>query len=387
MSRRRVCIVGSGTTYLSGISYYTYFLARALASDIEVSVILMRKLVPRVLYPGRNRVGVQLTNVSTNEFAPTFNGIDWTLFPSLPRAVSFLRRQQPEFIVLQWWSVSSLLAYLVLARAGRRSGARVILELHEDLDTREASVPILGPLAARLVHVIFDRADAYVVHSNWDMYRLRDRYGLDERRCYVIPHGPFEVTSPRCRPERKERITQSVTILFFGTIRPYKGLEYLIDAFDSLPREEGQSWRLVIVGETWGNWVIPLQKVSASPHSNDIEVCNRYATDEEVKYYFGIADIVALPYLRSSASGPLHLTMAAGLPVVVTRVGGLTAAAESYSGAVLVNAADADDLRRGILEARQLVGRVHKDPYSWDAVRKLYEAVFVKASAEGSEAS
>jgi Glycosyl transferase 4-like domain len=144
VSRRRVCIVGSGTTYLSGISYYTYFLARALARDNEVSVILMRRLVPRVLYPGRERVGLQLTNVSTSDFAPTFNGIDWTLFPSVPRAVRFLQSQRPELIVLQWWSVSSLLAYLVLARVARRSGARVILELHEDLDPSEASVPILG---------------------------------------------------------------------------------------------------------------------------------------------------------------------------------------------------------------------------------------------------
>jgi glycosyltransferase involved in cell wall biosynthesis len=175
----------------------------------------------------------------------------------------------------------------------------------------------------------------------------------------------------------------TITILFFGTIRPYKGLEDLVDAFDLLPRDEGFAWRLLVVGETWEGWTLPLERISASPHREEIEVVNRYVTDEEVREFFAASDLVALPYLRSSASGPLHLTMTTGLPVVVTRVGGLESAAKGYSGAVLVNAADPKDLRRGILEAVDLVGRRHEDPYSWDAIRSLYAAVFDSVSSQG----
>lgn len=383
MSRRRVCIVGSGTFYLSGISYYTYFLARSLAEDNDVSVILMRKLVPKVFYPGRARVGGSFTDVSTREFAPTFNGIDWTIVPSLPRAVRFLARQRPEFVLLQWWSVSSLPAYLALVRTARRDGARVILELHEDVDTAEARLPVVGRRATRGLRLMLGRAEAYVVHSEWDQKRFHERYQLDERRIHVIPLGPFELAEMKGASESGHARNGTITILFFGTIRPYKGLEDLVDAFDLLPRDEGFAWHLLVVGETWEGWTLPLERISASPHHEEIEVVNRYVTDEEVREFFAASDLVALPYLRSSASGPLHLTMTAGLPVVVTRVGGLESAAKGYSGAVLVNAADPKDLRRGILEAVDLVGRRHEDPYSWDAIRSLYAAVFDGVSSQG----
>ncbi|MGO8876555.1 MAG: glycosyltransferase [Acidimicrobiales bacterium] len=377
MSRRRVCVVGSGTSYLSGISYYTYFLSRALAADSDVSVILMRKLVPKALYPGGARVGGAFTKVSTAEFAPTFDGVDWTLLPSLPRAVGFLRRRRPQVLLLQWWSVSSLPAYLRFVGAARRIGAGVIVELHEDVDTAEARLPLVGRLATRWLRLILDRCDAYVVHSDWDRQRFHDRYQLDDARIHVIPHGPFDLVDvPAATPDSAPAAEGTITILFFGTIRPYKGLEDLVDAFDGLPRDAGATWRLVVVGETWEGWTLPFEKIAASPHRSDIEVVNRYVSDEEASTFFAAADLVALPYLRSSASGPLHLTMTAGLPVVVTRVGGLESAAGAYSGAVFVNAAEPDDLRRGILEASRLTGRRYEDPYSWDTIAERYEAVF-----------
>ncbi len=261
-------------------------------------------------------MGTPLTKLSTSDLVPTFNGIDWTLFPSVPRAVRFLQRQRPEFVVLLWWTASSLPAYLVLLRTARRRGARVILELHEDLDTAEAQIPLVGVLAKRGIRLLLRRADAYVVHSEWDRERFHELYGLEKWRIHVIPHGPFELASSTDRSEGARGPDGVLRILFFGTIRPYKGLEDLVDAFDRLPRQDGTAWRLLVVGETWQGWTLPLEKISASRHRDDIQVVNRYVTDEEVRGFFVSADLVALPYLRSSASGPLHLTMSAGLPVV-----------------------------------------------------------------------
>jgi glycosyltransferase involved in cell wall biosynthesis len=111
-----------------------------------------------------------------------------------------------------------------------------------------------------------------------------------------------------------------VTVLFFGLIRPYKGLEHLIRAFDQLRRDLALPWKLLVIGRHGKDGRFPLELIESSPYRNDIELVNRYVTDQEAAGYFRRADVVALPYLRSSASGTLAIAQAYGLLVVMTDV-------------------------------------------------------------------
>ena len=376
LRRPRVCIVGSGMHFISGPSYYTYFLSQAFAETSDVSVILMRALVPRFLYPGRSRVGAPISPLSTRGFAPTFDGIDWTLVPSLPRALRFFRQHRPDVLVLEWWSASCLPAYLALSKAARYAGIPVVLELHEDLHASEAKIPLAGPLAARGLRHLVVTADAHVVHSPSDFDTLVERYAVDPGRVLTVHHGPFNMAGHVAVRERSA--DDPNTILFFGTVRPYKGLEVLVEAFDRLCEQQPGRWRLIVVGEPWEGWRLPFDKVAASPNRTAIETVARYVRDEEIPEYFSRADVVALPYLESSASGPLHLTMAAGLPVVVTAVGGLGYAVSEYKGAVLVPPADPAALMQGILDAQPLFRSRFEDPHSWSTTREAFEELFVK---------
>lgn len=378
--RPRVCIVGSGMHFISGPSYYTYFLSQSFAETSDVSVILMRALVPRFLYPGRGRVGAPISGLSTSAFAPTFDGVDWTLVPTLPRALRFFREHRPDVLVLEWWSASCLPAYLVLSRAARRMGIPVVLELHEELHSSEARIPLAGPVAARGLRHLVATSSAYVVHSPIDSEGLIERYAVDPSRVLVVHHGPFNMAGHVAVRERSP--SDASTILFFGTVRPYKGLEVLIDAFDLLSDEEPGKWRLIVVGEPWEGWRLPFDKIAASPHRAAIETVARYVRDEEIPELFQRADVVALPYLESSASGPLHLTMAAGLPVVATSVGGLGFAVADYKGAVLVAPSDPKALARGIHDAEPLFDHRFEDPHSWVHTREAFEELFVKLLAD-----
>jgi glycosyltransferase involved in cell wall biosynthesis len=198
----------------------------------------------------------------------------------------------------------------------------------------------------------------------------------------VIPHGPYPISGgapeeateqPRARPGREP---PELTVLFFGTIRPYKGLEHLIQAFEQVRKDLAVPWKRVVVGETWEGWTLPLELIESSPYRDDIELVNRYVTDQEAAGYFQRADVVALPYLRSSASGPLAIAQACGLPVVVTAVGGLVEAVADYTGAVLVQPDSPEDLARGLLAAADLRGRTHSAPITWQAVAQSYADIF-----------
>ena len=365
-------IVGSGTRFLSGISYYTWHLSRALSPRFEVSTVLMRRLLPVALYPGRARVDVELSGLSYDGIGPCFDGVDWYLVPSLPRATRFLDAARPDVLILQWWTGTVALPYLVLARAAARRGAHVVIEFHEVLDTAEQRIPFVSRYVAAMMHQLLRVASGLVVHSDHDRALMAAHYELPTVPVAVVGHGPYSHYDGGGATLRREAPADVWNILFFGTIRPYKGLEYLVEAFSALPDPE-RYW-LTVVGETWEGWNLPAELIAASPVRDRITFVNRYVSDDELGEWIAGADAAVLPYLRSSASGPLHTVMHHGLPVVVTSVGGLVEAAAAYAGAVFVPPADAGAIGAALAGiAADSKGRRHEDPSSWERTVAGYE--------------
>jgi glycosyltransferase involved in cell wall biosynthesis len=129
------------------------------------------------------------------------------------------------------------------------------------------------------------------------------------------------------------------------------------------------------VGEVWQGYRQPLEDLAAILPTDRLTIVDRYVADDEVPGFFAAADLVVLPYRRSSASGPLLTAMACGLPVVTTSVGGLVEATAGYTGAVLVPPGDPAALADGIRSALPLIGTVHADPYSWGQAAERYAAL------------
>ena len=373
----RLCVVGSGTRFLSGISYYTIRLANALAKSNHVSVILMRQLLPTRFYPGQNRVGASL---SSQEFVPQVNvydGVDWYWFPSILRAIYFLVREKPDVIIFQWWSGTVLHSYLLLAWIARLLGARIVIEFHEVLDTAEASRQLVQAYVRWIMPRLIRASAGFVIHSEFDREALKKQYLLDDRPMEIIPHGPYDNyhLSDAQTPYR-EAPADCCNLLYFGVIRPFKGLEDLVSAFNTIPPDEIDQYWLTIVGETWEGWTLPAELISQSCYRERITFINRYVSDGEAAAIFAGADAVVLPYHRSSSSGPLHIAMSQGLPVIITRVGGLPEAVEDYEGAVLIPPKDSEALRKELIQVRTLRGKRFNNPRSWEQTCLQYSSLF-----------
>jgi glycosyltransferase involved in cell wall biosynthesis len=380
----RICIVGSSTRFLSGISYYTLCLSNALAASHRVSTILMRQLLPTFAYPGRARVGAHLTDLSYGSGVRVVDGVDWYWLPSMLRAIMHLARERPDVLVLQWWTATVIHSYVALAIAARLLGSRVVIEFHEVLDPGEAR---LGPVRAYvgwLAPLLIRLTDAFVVHSNHDRAVLERHYGIAGRPIATIPHGPYDHYTPdQTSDVYRSAPNTACNLLFFGVVRPYKGLEDLIRAFKQIPEDQIHNFWLTIVGETWEGWTLPSELIARCKYYSRISFINRYVPDSEVASYFAGADAVVLPYLRSSASGPLHVAMSKGLPVVVTRVGGLVEAVADYAGAVLVPPANPLALRDALLHVRGLRGKTFADPHSWQRSVERYDELFERMQLRG----
>ena len=328
----------------------------------------MRRLIPRALYPGRDRVGEQNNSLEYPAQVPVFDGVDWWGIPSLLRAGLFLRRQRPDVVLLQWWTGAVLHSYVVLSVLARMLGSRIVIEFHEVQDTGEARIPLVGLYTRFGARAVVRLSAGALVHSEFDKNAVRRVYPLGDRPVQVVAHGPFDhhvLDGALAQPTERQTEPGVTRLLYFGTIRPYKGLEHLVEAFQSLEDDEARRFRLSIVGETWEGWDEPVRSARAGRHSERIDIVNRYVHDDEIARFFADSDVVVLPYLRSSASGPLHIAMAGGLPVVVSDVGGLRDAAEGYTGVTWVTPGDVPGLRSALLSLAATDRVLHQDPRSW----------------------
>jgi glycosyltransferase involved in cell wall biosynthesis len=213
------------------------------------------------------------------------------------------------------------------------------------------------------------------VHSKHGAYRLHRELRLDAERIRVIPHGAFDYLTrlPEERPLPEELAdVEGPVVLFFGLLRPYKGVETLIDAFNDI--EGAELW---IVGMPR----MPLESLRelAAGVRGRIRFVPRFVDDAEIPALFRRADVVVLPYRAIDQSGVLYTALAFGKPIVVTSVGGFgELAAEGAALAVPPNAPRElaaairglldDDAERARLAAAAAAAAAGK--YSWDSIAR-----------------
>lgn len=374
----RVVVVGAGTRFLSAMSYYTLRLTNALAGRFTVAFIPMRQLIPTFLYPGRSRVGSTSTRLDYDPAVTVMKGVDWYWLPNLFRDLNSLRKWRPDVVIFEWWTGTVLHTYLAIALLARLLGASIIVEFHEVLGGGEERIPFARAWVWALGWPFFRLASAFVIHSEADRGPLAKRYRLGARPCVVIPLGPHDhhasnPPSDGSAPlDRRTAPPDTLNLLFFGLIRPYKGLEDLVQAFELFDDQEVKRYWLTVVGETWEGWDLPIRLIETSRHRTRITLVNRFVDDDEVIAQFSAADAVVLPYHRSSASSPAHVAMSNGLPLVITAVGGLPEAVADYEGAILVPPRDPVALRDAIRRLPDLRGRRYRDPHSWDRTVTRY---------------
>lgn len=391
-----ICLIGPGWTFTSGISYYTCRLSNSVADQHATSVILLRRLLPRFLYPGKVRVGLKRSSMEYSSSVSIFDGIDWWWGYSLARAVTFLRAQRPKVLLLEWWTAATFHTYLFLAVVGRVLRSRVVLEIHELQDPGEADLALARRYGQWALRTLLRLADGCIVHSESDRQLLEAGYGPLKLQVALAPHGPYDQYSSAGivpDPANADFISMVqaaprpsvANLLFFGLIRPYKGLEDLLHVFNALSEEEADKLWLTVVGETWEGCTQPAHLIATSPHADRITFVNEYVPDEVVAAAFTHADVVVLPYRRSSSSGILHVAMNWGLPTVVTSVGGLPEAATGYEGAIFVPPGDLDMLKCALLKAVEMAGQKFADPRDWqETVDAIHVAAQLKRELDAS---
>jgi len=271
------------------------------------------------------------------------------------------RRLDADVVHYQWLTMPELDSRILPRRRPRVMTAHYVLP------------PVPSQREVATARRMFGAMDAVVAHSEHGARRLREEVGLDAKRVHVIPHGAFDYLTrlPRERPLPAElEHPEGAVILFFGLLRPYKGIDTLLEAF-----------RQVEGAELWivGNPRMPVEPLRhlADQAPGRVRLLTRFVDDAEIPAIFRRADLVVLPYRDAEHSGVLYTGLAFGKPLVLSAVGGFPEVAAT-GAARLVSPEDSDGLAAALSElvadaaARARLAEAARKaaigPHSWDAV-------------------
>jgi D-inositol-3-phosphate glycosyltransferase len=180
-------------------------------------------------------------------------------------------------------------------------------------------------------------------------------------------------------------------MLCFGQIAPYKGLEYLVDAFSELAKRD-ETYRLIIAGKVKQGqteyWNKIRRKIDDSETRSQIIQRIEHIPDEEAELYFKAADVLIVPYIQIFQSGVPFLAYSFGLPMIATNVGSLREDIVEGKTGFVCRARDSSDLAGTIdryfkselfrdLESRRLeIKEYANERYSWNKVVAITTAVY-----------
>jgi len=301
----RITIIGPAYPLRGGISHHVFWLRQELsARHHSLQVISFRRLYPRILFPGTTELDTSRLKLDAGALSilRPLNPITW--FKAFRAVKSF----SPDVVLFEWWQPFFGPLIGTLARWFRRSGIKCIIECHNVIPHER------NPLDRLLARFGLSAADHLITHSEKDREDVREFVSGTE--VTVAPLPSLAEFRSHSRNNRSGN-----TILFFGKVRKYKGLEVLLAAFEKVLSKVESN--LMIVGEFYDSIERYENLIRRHHLEGRVRIDNRYVPNEEVAAVFEQADVLVLPYVSASQSGVARIALSNGLPVIASRTGGL----------------------------------------------------------------
>lgn len=310
----RIAIVGPTHPYKGGVAQHTTELAHRLAAVGDaVTLDSWSAQYPALLYPGQQRVAEPELPI----FPRTSYPLSWRRPDGWLRLGRRLGRTTDAVVLVLVTPVQAPALATIEAAIGAAS--RRLVLCHNVLPHERRRID------ERLVRLVLRPADAVLVHAEPERERAQRLTAAPVSVAPLPPPHRFAAVvaaaageagggggeaAPDDRPERR-------VLLFFGMVRPYKGLDVLLCALAQGPADV----RLVVAGEFWGGPEATEKLVAELGIADRVDMRPGYVPAADVPALFAGADALVLPYRDSTASWNGSLGHEHGLPVVATRVG------------------------------------------------------------------
>jgi D-inositol-3-phosphate glycosyltransferase len=310
----------------------------------------------------------------------------WRVLVYYMRLLRYAAVAEPKIFHILWNNKFDVFDRTLLMLYYKALGKKIVFTAHNvNAGKRDSNDSLLNRLTLRAQYGL---ADHIFVHTEKMKRELTQEFAAPEGGVSVIPFG-INNSVPNTRltaSEAKQRLgikDNAKTILFFGAIRPYKGLEFLVEAFLQLAAECPQ-YQLLIAGEPRGGseayWSEISKRIEGDIHRGQVIQKLQYIPDEETEVYFKAADVLALPYTHVFQSGVLFLAYNFGLPVLATDVGSIKEEVLEGKTGFLCKPSDPADLARAIekyfeSDVFRALDRHRLEIRDWASARNSWAAV------------
>jgi glycosyltransferase involved in cell wall biosynthesis len=329
----KVCLIAPIPPFRGGIAKYCYSLAQELEKRHELLLLSYRRQYPALLYGKKPQLDAESDRKSiAEEFRRISYDIDSVSIASWLETARRIDAFSPDVVILPWWVTFWTPQYAWLMRHLRKRGIKCMLLCinvyeHED-----------STLKKMLTRYILRRADMMIVHSGLELAELFKINTSASIRMHLLPIFSYDAIAGT-------QHDTSLKMLFFGFVRPYKGLDLLLQALALL---NDLDIHLKVVGEFWGGKEEYLGLIRELGLSGRVEIIDRYVADEEMARCFAWTDLVVLPYRMAKTSGVIATSYGFGKPVLATDVGGFHEVVVDGCTGKLVQPGDPQAIAEGI---------------------------------------
>lgn len=367
----RIVLVGPVYPYKGGISHYTGLMYRALIKKYDVTMVSYQFQYPKLLYKKEQR---DYSNDSfkiedTNYWLHTANPFNWI------GTAKKIKALKPELVMLQWWHPYFAPCYFALCKLLK--GIKILFVCHNVLPHERFAADIL------LTKLVLKQGSYHIVQSGTDADDLMKI--VPDARFEKAVHPTYQAfkSSDLSRNEARKLLEineNKHVLLFFGFVREYKGLKYLLKAL-TIIKKDLKDVLLLIVGDFGDDKNIYLKMINDFEIQHQTQIYDGYIPDKEVERYFMAADLVILPYESATQSGIVQIAFGFEKPVVVTDVGGLPDVVENEKTGYVVETQNPDAIANAVIryfnenrkEQFLLNIQEQEDRFSWDRMVEIIE--------------
>jgi glycosyltransferase involved in cell wall biosynthesis len=369
----RIVLIGPTYPFRGGISHYTTLLYRHLKKKHDTLFISFRRQYPKFLFPGNTDRDPSEAPIHEEGVLPlidSMNPITW-----VNAALTIIKRRA-ELVILPWWVSFWAPQFWTISKLAKRfSKVRILYICHNVVEHESRCFDRL------LTKLVLKTGDFFIVHSKEEKRRLLTMF--PESTVRTSPHPTYEIFN--CKPFDPKRVREEYglegnVVLFFGFIRKYKGLSYLIEALPQVLSEIGVT--LLVVGEFWSDKDKYLRLIREKGVESAVILVDKYVPNEEIGRYFSAADLVVQPYISATGSGVIQAAFGFNKPVIATTVGSLPEMVEDGKTGFLVPPRDSDGLAKAIVhffrddKSKEFSRNIRQEHYrfSWEGMVKSIES-------------
>jgi len=319
----KIVIVGTAYPMRGGIAQFNALLYKYLSAKNDVTMYSFKRQYPEFLFPGKTQYeqgepAFKIPDEKNKISVDSVNPINWI------NVGLKIAKEKPDLIIFKYWLPFFGPCFAIISFIAKLFSKTKVLFICDNV------IPHEKRFGDRIfTRFAFSQADYFIVMSKTVDEDLKK---FNKGKPYkLIPHPVYNIFGEKVsKAEAKEFIAKEYNIdtqnekviLFFGYIRKYKGLNYLIDAIPEILKK--LNLKLLVVGEFYEDEKKYLEQIGNLKLVDSVKVVSDFVPDDRVKYFFSACDVVVLPYINATQSGITQIAYYYDKPVIATNVGGLS---------------------------------------------------------------